>query len=155
MPDHHGAGIIPALAVEVLTRSGRLRFRANGTSMLPVLRPGDELEFVATSGEFAIGDVVLWHRDDRLFVHRVVSRCGVFLQTQGDAVAVADEPTTLDSVLGRLEAYRRRGRRFPIRRQSLFEHCCGWCLRRSERAKRLFLQCHVLMHRVRGSLAFA
>jgi len=151
-PGNPRAGTIPALAAELLASTGRLRFRANGTSMLPTLRPGDELEFVAAGAGCAVGDVVLWRRDDRLFVHRVVSRNDAHLQTQGDALANIDEPVALDAVLGKLVAYRRGGRRRPSQRPGPIDRLFGWCMRRSDRVTRLFLQWHVVSSRLRGRL---
>lgn len=61
------------LAAEVLRSFGELRFRANGSSMLPAVWPGDML-LVRSQDAAAVvpGDIVLFGRGGRLFAHRVV-----------------------------------------------------------------------------------
>jgi len=63
------------LAAEVLHNFGRLRLRATGASMLPVVWPGDTL-LVQSHDSAAVlpGDMVLFRRYGRLVAHRVVSR---------------------------------------------------------------------------------
>ena len=65
------------LAGEVLRSSGRLRLRVTGWSMLPAIFPGDTLVIERANGEsLGKGDIVLFHRDRRLFVHRVSGTSG-------------------------------------------------------------------------------
>jgi hypothetical protein len=144
------AGVASDLAAESLARTGRLRFRSAGTSMLPSLRPGDVLDFVAPDGPIAPGDIVLWRREDRLFVHRVVGSVDGHVRTRGDALLHADPPVSHAEVLGTLESYERRGRRRPTPRLGTLGHCWGWCLRRSDAATRMFLRWHRLTERLRA-----
>jgi len=144
------AGVASALAVETLARTGRLRFRANGTSMLPALRPGDELEIVALASELVPGDIVLWRRSERLFVHRVVAIDEAHVRTQGDALLHADPLVPAAEILGRLESYERRGRRRSARRPQAWGRCLGWIMRRSDAATRVFLRWHRLTDRIRA-----
>ena len=63
---------------EVLRSSGSLRLGFTGWSMLPAIWPDDTLEIgSADCANVSAGDVVLFHRDRRLFVHRVVKQAGV------------------------------------------------------------------------------
>jgi len=138
------------LAAETLTRTGRLRFRSAGSSMLPSLRPGDVLDFVVPSGPIAPGDIVLWRREDRLFVHRVISSDDRHVRTRGDALLHADPPVAHAEVIGTLESYERRGRRRSTPRLGAIGRCWGWCLRRSATATRMFLRWHHLTGRARA-----
>ena len=63
------------LASEVLRASGTLRLTAPGHSMLPTLWPGDLLTVEARSiDQVQAGDVVLFTRENRFFVHRVLRK---------------------------------------------------------------------------------
>jgi len=144
------SGVTSALAVETLARTGRLRFRANGTSMLPALRPGDELEIVAPASDLELGDIVLWRRSGRLFVHRVVAIDADHVRTQGDALLHADPLVPAAEVLGRLASYERRGRRHSAPRRRAWDRCWGWIMRRSDIASRMFLRWHFFTRRLRA-----
>jgi len=61
------------LAAEVIRSFGKLRLRANGSSMIPAVWPGDILSVhTQDAHEAQPGDIVLFGRDGRLFAHRVV-----------------------------------------------------------------------------------
>jgi hypothetical protein len=61
------------LAAEVLRSFGKLRLRANGSSMLPAVWPGDILYIQGQDAPAALpGDIVLFGREGRLVAHRVV-----------------------------------------------------------------------------------
>jgi hypothetical protein len=84
--------------------------------MLPALRPGDLLLIRNCDiARPAVGDVVLFLRDGRLFVHRVVARRGGSLVTRGDAVAAADPPIGASHLLGRVMRVVRAGRALRVR----------------------------------------
>jgi signal peptidase I len=106
------------LAAELLDRGERLSLRVHGSSMLPSLFPGDLLTFRRCApSEIVVGDIVLFLREDRCFVHRVAERMAVGgdsrLRTRGDALAACDPPVGENEVLGRLARVERRGRRLP------------------------------------------
>src|SRR5260221_9423978 len=63
------------LAADVIRRFGALRLRVNGFSMLPSIWPGD-IAWVSRVVAFRPGDVVLFSRKGRRFVHRVVRDVG-------------------------------------------------------------------------------
>ena len=97
-----------ALAVDVLRRFGRLRFRATGGSMLPAIAPGDLLEFHRCSAEaLRRNDVVLLRRNGGLVAHRVVAVGPGSLVTRGDALPANDAPWDPRDVMGRLVGHRR------------------------------------------------
>lgn len=96
--DRQAAG--HTLATEVLRTAGELRLCVTGTSMLPAIWPGDvvRIEAAATAEP---GEVLLFRRNERLFLHRVVSRDGRKLITQGDTHKVPDPAVQPHEVLGK------------------------------------------------------
>ena len=98
------------LAAEAIRAFGDLRLRVTGSSMLPAVRPDDELLVHRCAIEEAgPGDVVLYIRQRRLFAHRVISRSGAHLITQGDGMAQPDPPVAADELLGKVVKVIRRG----------------------------------------------
>jgi len=74
------------LAADVIRRFGVLRLRVSGFSMLPSIWPGD-IACVSRVVAYRPGDVVLFSRKGRLFVHRVVEMSGGAVVTRGDSDA--------------------------------------------------------------------
>ena len=69
-----------SLAAVVLRTAGTLRLAARGYSMLPTLWPGDILTVEAQSSDrVQVGDVVLFARADRFFIHRLVRKVAAAL----------------------------------------------------------------------------
>ena len=90
----------------VLNR-GAACVRVFGSSMLPWICPGDVLVIRrADMRAISPGEVVLFAREGRLFIHRVVRRYAAeteaFLVTKGDAVAHTDGPVFQAEFLGRV-----------------------------------------------------
>ena len=132
------------LAAETLLASGQLRLRVTGASMLPALLPGDVLQFQSCDAEQTEpGDVILFHRDQRLVVHRVRSKTSEGLLTQGDALAQPDAPVSDAHVIGKVIAINRRGitLKHP-RRSGLSLYLSRLLLGRSDLATRLLLRWH-------------
>jgi len=116
------------LAGELLRSSGRLHLRVRGWSMLPAIFPGDTLVIEpANSESVGKGDIVMFHRDRRLFVHRVSGTCGsppdLQIVTQGDGMPNPDPPVSGSQLLGKVSFVVRDGRclepakspKFPMR----------------------------------------
>ncbi len=103
-----------SMAAEVLRSCGEVRLQVRGTSMLPTLWPRDRLTIQSTQFEPVLpGDIVLYARQDRLFIHRVTQksdRAGSrFLVTRGDAMAEADPPVLAAELLGKVISVHRCG----------------------------------------------
>ena len=95
-----------------LQSHSRVVLRVYGASMLPWVRPGDVVVIHSASPDTVrCGDVVLFRRGDRLYVHRIVERRGLrggarFL-AKGDANPHADGIIGQEEILGRvLSLYR-------------------------------------------------
>jgi hypothetical protein len=99
------------LAAEVLVLFGSLRLRVTGTSMLPLVQPGDFIQVSRCAiQDVRAGDLVLFIRQRRLFAHRVVARCGGSLVAQGDTLHNPDPVVTAAELLGKVERIERQGR---------------------------------------------
>ena len=128
------------LAAETVRSSGELRLRVTGSSMLPAIRPADELLIRRCCIEEAdTGDAVLFIRQRRLFAHRVIGRSGTSLLTQGDGIAEPDPPVRSLELLGKVVLVTRRGKIFRLRsKPSLPGRMASALFRRSATAGRLF-----------------
>ncbi|MBF0551203.1 MAG: signal peptidase I [Deltaproteobacteria bacterium] len=83
-----------------------------GRSMYPTLQPGDLIEYEPVDqAELQPGDVIIFHnpgQPERLVVHRLLSRVGGRLVTQGDNNAVPDQAMApAESVVGRALGFHR------------------------------------------------
>ena len=72
-------------------------------SMEPELSKGD-LIIVKETGEYGVGDVVVFQSGSILVVHRVISMTDEALVTKGDANGAADEPISPSAVRGKVVA---------------------------------------------------
>jgi hypothetical protein len=100
------------LMLDALRRHGSCRLRVSGTSMLPTLWPGDVVSIESRRlSELRVGDIVLYDRCGRFFLHRLVAlpaeRFPGRLVTRGDSMPQADPAVRVESVLGVLATVRR------------------------------------------------
>jgi signal peptidase I len=135
------------LSAEILQRGERLSLRVNGASMLPSLFPGDVLTFRRCAPEeIVVGDIVLFMREGRCFVHRVAERmaggASSRLRTRGDALPACDAPLVETEVLGRLATVERKGRRLPPPRLGPVRSLLAGLVRRSPWAARALVAAH-------------
>ncbi len=134
-----------ALAAEVLQRSGWLRLRLRGESMLPTLWPGDEVDIALCSPEeIRRGEVLLVFWGNRFFLHRVwrVSRNGDVV-TRGDAMPGPDPAVPAQAIVGKIARATRGCRTFrPWRRCSAIRRALGILFCHSSLARRFALKLH-------------
>jgi hypothetical protein len=104
---------------DALKRVGRISLRVHGTSMQPWVRPKD----IALIRQISIenvrcGDVVLFRRENHLFVHRIVEKWGSLnaaqLLSKGDAHPSSDGIVQEQELLGRVMRIYRNGRRIDL-----------------------------------------
>jgi len=104
---------------DALKRRGRISLRVHGTSMQPWMRSKD----IALIRQISIenvrcGDVVLFRRENHLFVHRIVERRGSLkaaqLLSKGDAHPTSDGVVQEQELLGRVTRIYRNGRRIDL-----------------------------------------
>ncbi len=133
------------LATEVLRAAGGVQLAAFGYSMLPTLWPGDLLQVQAASfAQVEAGEVVLFAREGRFFVHRVLQRMDgdaqQFLITRGDALPAPDAFVKPDEVLGRVTTVRRKDRDIPVPGCTVARRGLGLLLTASVRLRSLALR---------------
>lgn len=111
------AGCVGAdLLADLLRQHGEARMRAQGTSMLPSIRPGDVLVIEASRiFNIPLGAIVLWRRGEQLVAHRVVGQIEqapgrLQLVTRGDRQQYPDKPVGEEEVLGRVTMIQRGAR---------------------------------------------
>ena len=102
-----------------LQERSRVCLRVQGCSMLPWVRPGDiAILRKVLPEEIRCGDIVLFRRENRIFVHRKVERFTWggrdFIVTKGDANPHADGVIAMPEILGRVERIYRAGRRIEF-----------------------------------------
>jgi len=103
---------------DALKRHGRISLRVHGASMQPWMRPKD----IALIRQISIenvrcGDVVLFRRENHLFVHRIVEKRGSLnaqLFSKGDAHPTSDGVVQEQELLGRVVRIYRNGRRIDL-----------------------------------------
>ena len=94
-----------------------------------------------------MGDVVLFVRDGRFFVHRVVERRGRQVVTRGDAVPVADPPVQPHEFLGFVVSTQRGRRPACAPRQTALTRAAATVFRRSPWAGRIYTRLTALASR--------
>jgi len=135
---HNGDAFKVAAALE---RRGRVCLRVQGSSMLPWVRPGDVAVFRKVSAEeIRCGDILLFRRENRIFVHRKVERFTWggrnFIVTKGDANSHADGIIVPSQILGRVERIYRGRRRIEF--QSLEKRTLSMLIARVSRRTRFW-----------------
>jgi signal peptidase I len=143
-----------SLSVEVLQRAGRFRFAALGCSMLPTLWPGDVLTIqVIPMGQLQVGDVVLFTRENRFFVHRVVRAASKTVITRGDAMPSEDGVLRDEEFLGRVVSVSRPEGDKAIPGCSAIGRFCGLILSDAHWIRSLVLRARA--SRLDGHASFA
>jgi hypothetical protein len=136
------------MAEEILDLTGSLRMRVLGESMLPTIWPGDVLTIAQQEvRQFAIGDIGLFRRQDRFFVHRIQNivrmHDSLHFIARGDSVLQADPPFQSKELLGRVvEVQRNNKARTPAGSLCLQCRIAGWLLSRCNRLRSLSLRLH-------------
>ena len=150
-----------SLAAELLGCFGELRLRATGTSMLPALWPGDLITIrVEEFDRVSRGDMILYARDNRFFIHRVIKTQiksdSCILITRGDALSENDPPVCVPEFLGKVACIHRFGRQVSMRQsRSVWSQAFAAILSRSDLVRRLLLCLHATRSRVMDLLSRA
>lgn len=145
------------LAGEVLRRNGKLRIRVNGWSMLPTIWPGDALIIDALNdGPVGVGQIVVFGRDGRLFIHRVVSEdvasSPATIQTRGDAMPQSDPPISTTALLGKVRTIvRNRCEIEAVANMKLPHRFVAACARNWEFAARFIIAAKCLQQKLQSA----
>jgi len=138
------------LAEEVVRNFGGVRLRVFGTSMVPGILPGDIISVQhAGPSEICPGEIVVYARDGRLIIHRVVESSGggseSLLVTRGDRLFRNDAAVSSSELLGRVTSVqtpdgRPRREVRPAISASVWQQVLVYVLRTSDRATGLYLR---------------
>ena len=140
-------GLKHNVAAEVLQSAGKFRLAAFGYSMLPTLWPGEVLTIQAQSfDQVRPADVVLFSREGRFFIHRVVRKMKMGpesrLITRGDALPCVDASVSGIEFLGKVVSVRRGEREIPVPACSQARRWIGLALTYSMRLRSLAVRGH-------------
>jgi signal peptidase I len=103
------------LAAAHVRRGGTVHVRVVGISMLPLLRPGDEIIVAPLRPEGPqVGEVLMVVNRRGLLTHRVVARKATTVYTRGDNATGDDPPNALSDVVGRVVGRVRGGQRLGL-----------------------------------------
>lgn len=108
------------LSASLLADGYGIRFRAHGTSMLPLISDGEVIIVEPLPARrIKRGDILLYLRGRGVIAHRVVKIEKANGQPRrftlrGDTSATADAPVTAAEILGRVCAVERDGRRIAL-----------------------------------------
>lgn len=144
------------LVAEVLRTSGKVRLAARGHSMLPTLWPGDLLTVeTARFDQVSPGDVILYRRWERFFIHRVLRKSSgsdrPTLVTRGDSMSGFDPSVVPEQLLGKIVSVERvSGFTVPVPACSKFQRALGLTLGHSDRLRSLVLRWHSWRRRIRA-----
>jgi hypothetical protein len=136
------------LVAEVLRTNGKVTLAARGHSMLPTLWPGDLLTVVTTTFEQVHpGDIVLYQRSERFFIHRVMRKLAgsdrPSLVARGDSMSGFDAPVLPEELLGKIVSVQRASHRHvPTRVCSKSRRILGLALGASDRLRSAALRWH-------------
>jgi len=143
------AGPACGLAEEIIRTFGEVRLRVYGTSMAPCILPGDLVSIERASlRDISPGEIVLYFRNGRLFVHRVVERKAAAtaggsgepcLITRGDRLSYDDPPVCSAELLGRVVSVERANRKVELRGMES-NHPIVRLLRASDRVTYLYVR---------------
>lgn len=141
------------LAVEALRSGARVRLQVRGESMLPTLWPGDAVEIEASDiPHVTCGEIVLVGRDQRLFLHRVLT-----VNNDGRIVTRGDSMPRPDPIgqqyLGKLVRVFRGGQIRSPGALTLWSRAIGQLLCHCDWARRLALKMHQRRNLATGKLA--
>jgi hypothetical protein len=144
------------LATEVLQAAGKFRLAAFGYSMLPTLWPGELLTVQTQSlDEVQPCEVVLFSREGRFFIHRVVRKLQMGpeprLITRGDALPCVDATVFPIEFLGKIVSVRRADRDIPVPACSRGRRWIGLLLTYSVRLRSLAVRWHAWRSRESNS----
>jgi signal peptidase I len=144
--EHVAAALASGLAEEVVRNFGEIRLRVFGASMVPSILPGDLISVQrAVVSEISCGEIVMYVREGRMFVHRMVGRTDSpelsLLITRGDRLRYNDPPVSSSELLGKVISIERAGRRVKsASRPGGFAYLLFRLLRTSDNATYLYVR---------------
>src|SRR3989344_1111546 len=108
--------------LKILSKQKYFSIRAEGTSMLPTLIPGDIVNLRKTGIEkVKVNDIVLVFKKNRFFVHRLIHKRGKTIVTRGDHNLSSDGQFRERNLLGKVVGVKRGNNRINIENMNLIQ----------------------------------
>lgn len=108
------------LSAEILGRGSRMRFRARGGSMRPLIRDGEIIEVKpAKVSEIRVGDIIFYRASwGSMVAHRVIKKRKekgkMVLVTKGDSAPGFDGQVYLEQIFGKVVTVEKKGRNVKL-----------------------------------------
>lgn len=101
---------------EILEKYGLLTYTNKGRSMMPMLRPGRDVFTIAKKPKERLkeNDVILFCRDGRYILHRIVEVFEDHYTALGDNTIGYENNVTDDEILGVLISFQRNGKNISV-----------------------------------------
>lgn len=132
------------IALDLLQQSGlaggAIRLPVTGTSMLPLLQPGDAVWLQSIDpAALRPGDLMLIRQQGVLLTHRLIAVRPQHWQTKGDNNPLADPPITAQQIVGRIVTVERGSTSLDLRRRGwrIASRLLAWSGRIEERCQTL------------------
>ncbi|MBV9791683.1 MAG: hypothetical protein JOZ51_26030 [Chloroflexi bacterium] len=132
------------VALDLLRQSGQVggatRLPVTGTSMLPLLQPGDAVWLQSIDlTALRPGDLLLIRQHGVLLTHRLIAVGPERWQTKGDNNPLPDPPITAQQIVGRIVTVERGGTSLDLRRRPwrIASRLLAWSGRIEERCQTL------------------
>ncbi len=96
-----------------LVKKKSFAFKAEGDSMLPILHPNDVVQYKKINfKQIRINDIILVHKNKRLFTHRIIYKTDRYLITKGDNNLESDGKIYPRQIIGKVAKVKRDGKEF-------------------------------------------
>lgn len=132
----------------VLGSAGTPRLAMQGSSMLPLMREPMVLELAPVAQRIAVGDVVVFEREEKLVAHRVTGLRKGVLETCGDAQPWSPEYPALHALVGKVKAIFEDGRPDAARVDTKIFRARGRFYARTREARALLFRAGTRLRRI-------
>ena len=114
---------------QALAEHGSFVTRAQGVSMQPLIRPGRDLVEISQKGSDRCKkyDVVLYKRDGKYILHRILEVRPHDYVIAGDHQIYKEYGVTDEDIIGVLSAVIRDGKRIPVTDKNYLRYVRLWC----------------------------
>ncbi len=114
---------------QALAEHGSFVTRAQGVSMQPLIRPGRDLVEISQKGSDRCKkyDVVLYKRDGKYILHRILEVRPQDYVIAGDHQIYKEYGVTDEDIIGVLSAVIRGGKRIPVTGKNYLRYVRLWC----------------------------
>lgn len=115
-------------SAELLAKNGWMVYVTNGQSMWPLIKEDPDTIFVVShEKEILKDDVILFNRDGKLILHRVVGKNENGYTTRGDGMIKCERGIKEEDIVGVLKGYTRKGKNISVDSTGYRVYVLLWC----------------------------